>query len=113
MKAATEATERMVIVAYRPHSGAEQPLLELIREHILVLRQEGLATDFTPLVLRAADGTLLEMFTWQSEEAIASSHHNPAVQALWERFGTVCEYTPLAGLPECQGPFATFTPVAL
>ena len=104
---------RIVIVAYRPRSGAEQPLLELIKEHVPILRQEGLATNFMPLVMRAADGTLLEVFEWQSEEAIASSHHNPAVQALWQRFSAVCEYTPLATLPECQGPFATFEPVML
>ena len=104
---------RMVIVAYRPHSGAEQQLLELIREHVPILRQEGLATDFTPLIMRAGDGTLLEMFEWQSEEAIVSSHNNDAVQALWQRFGAVCEYTPLATLSECQGPFATFEPIAL
>lgn len=103
----------IVIVAYRPHSGAEQSLLELIKEHVPILRQEGLATNFTPLVLRAADGTLLEIFEWQSEEAIASAHHNPAVQALWQRFGAVCEYTSLSTLPECQGPFATFEPMIL
>lgn len=102
----------IVIVAYHPHEGAEQQLLELIREHVPILRQEGLATDFTPLVLRAADGTLIEVFEWHSEQAIDSAHNNPAVQALWERFGAVCEYTPLAALPECHGPFATFEPVA-
>ena len=103
----------MVLVAYRPYTGAEQQLLELIREHVPILRQEGLATDFTPFVMRAADGTLVEVFEWASEKAIASAHNNPAVQALWERFGAVCEYTPLAALPECQGPFATFEPIAL
>ena len=48
---------RIVIVAYRPRSGAEQQLLELVKEHVPILRQEGLATTFTPLVLRTADGT--------------------------------------------------------
>ena len=103
----------MVIVAYRPYTGAEQQVRELIREHVPILRQEGLATDFTPLIMRAGDGTLLEVLEWQSAEAIASAHHNPAVQSLWERLGAVCEYTPLAGLPECQGLFATFEPITL
>ncbi len=103
----------LVIVAYRPHPGAEAQLLELVKDHAPILRREGLATDFTPVVMRAADGTLVEIFEWQSAEAIASAHENAAVQVLWERFGAVCGYAPLASLEECKGLFATFKPVTL
>jgi hypothetical protein len=34
-----------VIVAYRPHPGQEERLLEPMREHLPILRSQGLATD--------------------------------------------------------------------
>jgi len=36
---------RFVIVAYRPRPGEEQRLVELTREHLPILRSQGLATD--------------------------------------------------------------------
>jgi hypothetical protein len=104
---------RVVVVAYRPREGAEARLMELIRDHVPILRGEGLATDREPLVLKAADGTLLEIFEWSTAEAIDRAHSNPAVLAMWPKFAEVCDYTPLAGLDECRGLFATFDPVEM
>jgi hypothetical protein len=39
---------RIVMVAYRPREGAEARLLDLIRDHVPILRREGLATDREP-----------------------------------------------------------------
>ena len=103
----------LVMVAYRPRVGMEQRLLELVKEHVPRLRHEQLATDRDPLVMRAGDGTLIEVFEWQSADAIHTAHANAAVQAMWEQFGAACEYETLANLPECQGLFATFEPVEL
>jgi quinol monooxygenase YgiN len=102
-----------VIVAYRPKAGKEAELLELIRTHVPTLRKEGLATDAPVVVMRAAGGTLLEVFEWQSAEAIAASHQNEAVQAMWGRFAEACDYEYLASLDECKQLFATFETVPL
>jgi len=103
----------VVVVAYKPRPGQEEQLLQLTREHVPLLRREGLATDRPVCAMRAADGTIVEVFEWKSQEAIAAAHQNAAVQALWSRYQEACEYVPLATLPECQQMFAGFVPVAL
>jgi hypothetical protein len=61
--------------------------------------------------MRAKDGTILEVFEWQSAEAIAQAHALPAVQALWGEFAATCDYRPLSSVAECQQLFAEFDPV--
>jgi hypothetical protein len=102
---------RAVIVAYRPLAGMEWRLLELVKEHVHVLRQENLATERQPWVLRAGDGTILEVFEWNSDTAIERAHALPAIQALWARFAEACEYVKLADLAEARDLFATFDPI--
>lgn len=99
---------RCVIVAYRPRPGQEAALAAAVRDHVPLLRAEGLATDRAATVMRAADGTVVEVFEWVSREAIESAHGNPAVQALWARFASACEHLPLASLAEARGLFAEF-----
>jgi hypothetical protein len=91
---------------------AEQ-LMVAVRKHLQVLRSEDLVTDRPAAVMRAADGTVVEVFEWRSAEAIAKAHTTPAVQALWAEFSVACDYRPLSGLAECQQLFAEFEPVAL
>jgi len=104
---------RFVIVAYRPKAGKEQALLAMVRKHLDVLTAEKLVTDRPSSVMRAADGTLLEVFEWRSAEAIQQAHTNPAVGALWGEFAQVCDYLPLAELKETRDMFAEFEAVAL
>jgi hypothetical protein len=104
---------RFVIVAYAPKPGMADQLIAAVRKHLQVLRAEGLVTDRPASVMRAADGTIVEVFEWRSAEAIAEAHSNPAVHALWAEFGAACDYRPLHGLAECQQLFAEFEPVAL
>lgn len=104
---------QLVIVAYRPRPSREQQLLDLIKEHVPVLRHEGLATDRPVLAMRAADGAILEIFEWKSASAIEEAHKNPAVQAMWTRFGEVCDFERLANLEECKGFFSAFEPIDL
>jgi hypothetical protein len=103
---------RCVIVAYRPRPGQEEALLTAVKKHLGVLREEGLVTDRLGWVMRAADGTIVEVFEWRSAESIERAHANPVVQALWEDFGSVCDYVPLAELAETRQLFAEFDPVA-
>lgn len=99
------------IACYKPRAGCEETLLALVRDHLPPLRAEGLVTDRTSIVMRTADGTIVEVFEWVSAEAIASAHHNPVVLQLWKRFEAVCTYQIPASLPEFQNIFAHFEPL--
>jgi quinol monooxygenase YgiN len=100
-----------VIVAYRPKPGKEAELLALVRARIPTLRQEGLVTERAPVVMRAKDGTLLEVSEWKSRAAIEAAHRNPNVLALWSRFFAACDCVPLNTLAETGEMFAGFEPV--
>ena len=102
---------RFVIVAYKPKAGMEQALAAVVAKHLQVLRTENLVTDQSALVMRAADGTIVEVFEWLSAEAIAKAHASPAVNALWAEFGAACDYVPLATLAESKQMFAEFESV--
>ena len=99
---------RFVIVAYKPKTGRDKQLLAAVHKHLTVLKAEGLVTDRPAYAMRAADGTVVEVFEWKSAEAIAAAHSNPAVQALWGEFGAACDYVPLSSLPEAHQMFAEF-----
>jgi hypothetical protein len=102
----------IVIVAYRPKPGKDAELLQLTREHLPILRAEGLATDREVIACRAADGTIIEVFEWESG-GIERAHSNPEVLKLWARYAEVCDYAPLNTLAEVAELFAGFTPVEL
>ncbi len=102
----------MVIVAYRPKPGQEAALLALVKDHVPFLRRHGLATDRPALAMRAADGTIVEVFEWR-DGAIATAHGHPAVQALWGEYAAACDYVPLNSLAEAGALFAQFEPIAL
>lgn len=80
-------------------------MLDAIRDHVPILRSEGLATDREPTVMRAADGTYLEVFEWASAQAFEAAHSGPVVQKLWDRFGEACEYA-VRDLPRRGSPAA-------
>jgi hypothetical protein len=103
----------LVIVAYRPRPGQEAPLLELTKKHVPILRGQGLATDRPAYAMRAADGTIIEVFEWKSQAAIDAAHTNPVVLKMWERYGEVCEFAPLISVKECSDLFAGFEPIDL
>lgn len=104
---------RVVIVCYRPKAGQADALVELMRTHVSILRDEHLVTARAPITMQASDGTVVEVFEWVSAEAIASAHGNPRVQAMWGRFAGVCDYVPIAEVPEAAKLFSDFSPLAL
>jgi quinol monooxygenase YgiN len=104
---------RLVIVAYRPKPGRADELLALARQHVPVLRRLGFATERAPYLMRAEDGTLVEVFEWKSAEAIAQAHEDPAIQAMWAQYAEVCDYVPLGGVEEARNLFAEFEAVEL
>jgi hypothetical protein len=102
---------RLVMVAYRPHPGKEGALLELARTHTPILREQGLATDRPAYAMRAADGTIIEVFEWKSQAAIDAAHTNPEVLKMWARYAEVCDFVPLITVKECSDLFAGFEPI--
>ena len=60
----------VVIVAYQPKLGKANKTVELVRSRVPTLRNEGLVTDRTPTIMRARDGTIIEVSEWKSQEAI-------------------------------------------
>ena len=101
----------IVIVAYRPKSGKEKDLLELVRSRVPTLKKEKLVTDRVPTIMRARDGTIIEVSEWKSREAIDAAHKNPNVLAMWNKFFALCDCVPLKTLAEAEEMFAGFEPI--
>lgn len=99
----------IVIVAYRAKPGRDQDLLALLKDHAPQLRRLGLATERESVLMRASDGTFIEVFEW-ADGAIDAAHADPAVQAMWAEYAKVCDYVPLSELKECADLFAGFKP---
>ena len=104
---------RFVIAAYKPKPGMDDKLLAAVEKHWRVLASENLVSARPPYVMRAMDGTVIEVFEWLSSEAIERAHKNPAVHALWAEFGAACDYVALNGLAEAREMFAEFEPLTL
>lgn len=102
----------VVIVAYRPKSGKEQELLALVRNRVPTLKKENLVTDRAPSIMRAQDGTIIEVSEWKSKEAIDAAHKNPNVLEMWNKFFAICDCVPLNTLAEAKEMFAGFEPIA-
>jgi hypothetical protein len=60
--------------------------------------------------VRAADGTIVEVFEWEPGGA-ARAHSNDVVPEFWKRYADVCEIVPLSRLGEASTMFASFTPL--
>ena len=101
----------IVIVAYRPKPGKEKQTLELVRNRVPTLRKEGLVTDRVPTIMRARDGTIIEVSEWKSQDAIAAAHQNPNVLAMWNQFFEVCDCVPFRTLAEAEEMFPNFEPI--
>lgn len=96
------------VACYKPKPGHERELLDLVRNHLPPLRAEGLVTERAPIVMRCADGTIVEILEWISQEAIAGAHKNPVVLGIWKQFEAACSYETPAHLAEFQNMFGHF-----
>ena len=101
----------IVIVGYRPKPGKEKELLDLVRNRVPTLRKENLVTERVPTIMRARDGTIIEVSEWKSRDAIDAAHKNPNVLAMWNKFFALCDCVPLKSLAEAEEMFARFEPI--
>lgn len=104
---------KLVIATYRPKPGKDEALREAIAGHVDLLRAQELVTDRASVCMCSADGTILEIFEWASEEAARAAHVNAEVQTFWRSLESLCDHVPLAELPEASERFANFDPVTL
>jgi len=102
---------RIVIVAYRPKPGKSAELHTLAKTHLSVLKAEQLVTDRDSILMQAEDGTLVEVFEWRSREDIERAHTNPVIQKMWRDYADVCDYIPIAQVPEASSLFSEFAPL--
>lgn len=102
-----------VIASYKPKEGRADELMAQLCRHGPVLSSRGLVTERPFLHLRAADGTVLEVFEWASEAASRSAHEDRDVMEVWKAIGDCAEFVPLSGIAEAARPFAHFTAVTL
>lgn len=68
-------------------------------------------TDRKSVIMRARDGTIIEVSEWKSGEAIDAAYKNANVRAMWERFFATCDCVPLNTLAEAGEMFAGFEPI--
>ena len=99
----------IVIASYKPKEGKEDELNILVKSHLQILRNEGLATDRQSILMKSKDGTIVEVFEWQSKDAIESAHSNPVVLKMWQAYSEVCDFTPISKLEESNDMFAEFS----
>ncbi len=104
--------ERIVIVGYKPKAGKTEALRQLMREHLAVLKTQGLVTDRASIMMEAKDGTIIEVFGWKSKSAIEQAHSNPEVLKMWGKYAEVCDYIPVGQVEEIADLFSQFTPFA-
>ena len=75
---------------------------QLLARHWPTLQRAGLATDEPARVYRsvprrhepdhhAVERTYVEIFAWKSAEGPGLAHQTPAVMAVWEPMGALCE----------------------
>ena len=98
-----------VIVAYKPKPGKEAALRELMKTHLPCLKHEGLVRDIESYIMEAADGTIVEVFEWLSDEAVRQAHTNPAVLQMWGNYAEVCDYIPIGNVAEAANLFSGFS----
>ena len=102
----------IVTAIYRPHDGKEQELLDLVREHVPLLRRLGLATDRKALLFRGpASGAFIEVFEWAGPEASTKAHASPEVSAIWGKMMEIADFPAWKDLEEGQTRFPHFEPV--
>lgn len=101
---------KIVIATYKPKKGQEKTLDSLVKNHVKVLRNQGLATLRPPMIMKSADGTVVEVFEWISKQSMEDAKNNKDVQEHWNKYRDVCEILPISDLIEANTSFSEFNP---
>ncbi|WP_226536703.1 hypothetical protein [Fictibacillus halophilus] len=106
-------SELITMALYQPHEGKEEQLNEVLKKHIKTLDAENLITSREPIRAVSADGTVIEIFEWRSEQAKDAAHESQVVMKVWNDIMEIAEIKSLSSLEESKHPFPNFMPYAL
>ncbi len=101
----------IVISSYKPKPGKDSELLEIVKTHVPILRELGMATEREVVIMRAKSGTILEVFEWESQDAIKRAHEHARVHKMWKEFEACCDYEILGNIEEAKNLFSEFEPL--
>jgi hypothetical protein len=104
---------KMFFALYRPHPGKDAELRQLIAEHVPTLRRLELITDREAVLVKAKDGTYLEICEWRTSNSSTQAHEHPEIAKIWEAMGKIADFPALEGLQEAKQRFPNFEPVNL
>ncbi|MEZ6235493.1 MAG: antibiotic biosynthesis monooxygenase [Phycisphaerales bacterium] len=99
------------VAAFRPRAGQEAALTRVLDDRLPLLRSLGLATERGEVRMRSADGVVVSVSEWASQEAVDRAHQTPEVHELWARFDACSTFVRLRELGEAGEMFATFEAV--
>ena len=103
----------IVFAMYRPHPGKDAELIRIVETHVPTLRRLELATDRPALLVKAKNGTYIEIFEWSTAEAAGLAHQHPEVAKVWEAMGKISDFSTLADLEESKENFPHFEPITM
>jgi quinol monooxygenase YgiN len=104
---------QLFVALYRPHAGKEEALKKLIAEHVPTLRRLELITDREALLMKAQDGTYVEIAEWRGPDSAEKAHQHPELAKVWEGMGKIADFPALESLKESKVRFPHFQPVGL
>jgi hypothetical protein len=80
---------------YRVKAGQEKAFLRLLAKHWPTLRRAGLGADVPSTIYQGSEGDnapiFVELLSWKDAEGPGRAHELPAVMAVWEPMGKLCE----------------------
>jgi hypothetical protein len=93
---------RINICRYKVKPGKEAEMERLLAVHWPTLHKAGLVTSEKARIYRGlpsgkpderhgAERTYIEIMAWVDEKASDVAHQTPAVMAVWEPMGAICE----------------------
>ena len=84
-----------VICRYRVKPGRAEEFLGHLKRHWETLNKAGLSSSEPARVWRCQDKAgnvaFVEHFSWKGQESSRAAHQSPAVMALWEPMGALCD----------------------
>lgn len=84
-----------VISTFRVSEGEDQEFSALSRVHGSTLREQGFVTETPAPVIRGREASgasyFVEIFEWRGAAAVRTAHELPAVMAIREPMGALCE----------------------
>jgi hypothetical protein len=98
----------MAFATYKPKPGKEAELQAIVRKHSTTLRELELITNRSSYLAQAEDGTIIEVFEWNSSDTVNAAHQHPAIIDLWEKMTLIADFVPMNSIREGSKPFPGF-----